>query len=98
MTGIGMDFGDGRYSGGWQSRTDLSEMHQCSVSNIWHLLMVINGCASSDRSLGLMLMWVHLGLSYVMSSYVFITSCVCMMHNVCVMLGSSLLFLAFVIY
>ena len=25
---IGTDFGDGRYSGEWQSGTDLSEMHQ----------------------------------------------------------------------
>ena len=25
---IGMDFGDERYSGGWQSGTDLSEIHR----------------------------------------------------------------------
>ena len=29
MTEIGMDFGNGRYSGGWQSGTALLEMHQC---------------------------------------------------------------------
>ena len=52
-------------------------------------------CASSDQSLGPMLMWAHPGLSYVLSLYVFITSCVCMMHDVCVVLGSSLVFLAF---
>ena len=28
VTEIGTDLGDGRYSGGWQSRTDLSEMHR----------------------------------------------------------------------
>ena len=33
MTEIGMDLGDKRYSGGWQSGMDLSEMHWLSVSN-----------------------------------------------------------------
>ena len=28
VTEIGMDFGNGRYSGGWRSRMDLSEMHR----------------------------------------------------------------------
>ena len=34
MTEIGMDFGNGSYSGGWQSGMDLSEMHWCLVSNM----------------------------------------------------------------
>ena len=62
---------------------------------VWCLSIIINGRASSDRSLGLMLVWVHPGLSYVLSSYVFVTSCVCVTHNVCIVLGSSLVFLAF---
>ena len=33
VTEIGMDLGDRRYSRGWWSRMDLSEMHQWSVSN-----------------------------------------------------------------
>ena len=33
MTEIGMDFGNGKYSGGWWSGTDLSEIHRRSVSN-----------------------------------------------------------------
>ena len=62
---------------------------------VWHLSIVIDGCASSDWLLGPMLMWVHLGLFCVLSSYVFVTSCVCMMHNVCIVLGLSLVFLVF---
>ena len=62
---------------------------------VWHLSIVINGRASSDRSPGPMLVWVRVGLSYVMLLYVFVTLCVCMMHDVCIMLGSSLVFLAF---
>ena len=62
---------------------------------VWHLSSVIDGHASSDRSPGPMLVWVYLGLSYVLSLYVFVTSCVCVTHNVCIMLGSSLVFLVF---
>ena len=65
---------------------------------VWRLSIVIDRCTSSDQSLGLMLVWVHLGFSYVLSSYVFVTSCVCMTHNVCIVLGSSLVFLAFFCY
>ena len=65
---------------------------------VWRLSIIIDRCTSSDWSLGLMLVCVHLGLFYVMSLYVFITSCVCMTHDVCVMLGSSLVFLAFLLY
>ena len=64
---------------------------------VWCLLIVINGRASSDQSPGPMLMWVHLSL-IVLSLYVFITSCVCVMHDVCVVLGSSLVFLVFFCY
>ena len=32
---------------------------------------------------------------FVLSSYVFVTLCVCMTHDVCIMLGSSLVFLVF---
>ena len=44
---------------------------------VWHLLIVIDGGASSDRSLGLMLVWVHLGL---------FMGCrrMCSLHCVCV--------------
>ena len=42
-------------------------------------------------------MWVHLGL-FVLSLYVFITSCVCVVHNVCIVLGLSLVFLVFFVY
>ena len=65
---------------------------------VWHLLIIIDGHASSDRLLGLILMWVDMGPSYVVSLYVFVTSCVCMTHDVCVVLGSSLVFLAFLLY
>ena len=65
---------------------------------VWCLSIVIDRCTSSDRSPGPMLMWVHLGHSYVLSSYVFITSCVCVMHDVCIVLGSSLVFLTFLLY
>ena len=34
----------------------------------------------------------------VLSSYVFIISCVCMTHDVCIVLGSSLVFLVFFCY
>ena len=62
---------------------------------VWHLSIVIDGCASSDRSPGPMLVWIRLGLFCVLSSYVFITSCVHVMHDVCIVLGSSLVFLVF---
>ena len=65
---------------------------------VWCLSIVINGRTSSDRLPGPILVWVHLGLSYVLSSYVFITSCVCVMHDVCIVLGLSLVFLAFLLY
>ena len=64
---------------------------------VWHLSIVIDRRTSSDQSPGPMFVWVRLGLSYVMSSYVFFTSCVCMTHDVCIMFGSSLVFLAFFI-
>ena len=62
---------------------------------VWCLSIVIDRHASSDRLPGPMLVWVHLGLFHGLSSYGFVTLCVCVMHNVCVMLGSSLVFLAF---
>ena len=65
---------------------------------VWHLSIVIDRRASSDWSPGLMLVWARPGLSYVLSLYVFITSWVCVMHDVCIMLGSSLVFLAFFYY
>ena len=43
---------------------------------VWHLLIIIDGRASSDRLPGPMLVWVHLG-------------------DVCVVLGSFLVFLVF---
>ena len=64
---------------------------------VWHLLIVIDRHASSDQSPGPMLMWVHLGLFHGMSSYVFVTSCVCVTHDICIVLGSSLVFLAFLL-
>ena len=64
---------------------------------VWRVLIVIEGHASSDWSPGPMLMWVRLGLFHGMSLYVFVTLCVCVMHNVCVVLGSSLVFLAFLL-
>ena len=62
---------------------------------VWPLSIVIDGDASSDRSLGPMLVWVCLGLFCVLSSCVFITSSVHVTHNVCIVLGSSLVFLVF---
>ena len=47
--------------------------------SVWHLSIVTDGCASSDWSLGPMLVCVCLG-------------------DVCVMLGSSLVFLVFFVY
>ena len=38
-----------------------------------------------------------LGLFHGMASYRFVTSCVCVTHDVCVVLGSSLVFLAFLL-
>ena len=49
------------------------------VPSAWHPSIVTDGCASSDWSLGPMLVCVHLG-------------------DVCVMIGSSLMFLVFLIY
>ena len=64
---------------------------------VWRLSIVIDGHTSSVRSPGPMLVWVHLGL-FVLSLYVFITSCVCVVHDVCVVLGLSLVFLVFFVY
>ena len=70
--------------------------------SVWHLSIVIDGCASSDRSPGPMLVKIryisclgfilvfHVGWCHAGS-----LCCVCVSHNVCVMLGSSLVFLAF---
>ena len=62
---------------------------------VQHLSIVIDGRTSSDQLPGPMLVWVHLGLFCVLSSYVFVTSCVHVMHDVCVVLGSFLVFLVF---
>ena len=64
------------------------------LPSVWRLSIITDGRASSDQSPGPMLMWVHLSL-IVLSLYVFITSCVCVMHDVCIVLGSSLVFLVF---
>ena len=63
---------------------------------VWRLSIVIDRRASSDRLPVPMLVWVRLGLFHGLSSYGFVTLCVCVMQNVCVMLGSSLVVLAFV--
>ena len=69
---------------------------------VWCLSIVIDRCASSHQSPGSMLVWVYcvlcfrfcLGLFHGVSSCEFITLWACMVHNVCVMLWSSLVFLA----
>ena len=49
------------------------------LPSAWRLLIVTDGCTSSDWSLGPMLVCVHLG-------------------DICVMIGSSLMFLVFFVY
>ena len=70
---------------------------------VWCLSIVIDGCASSDWSPGLMLIRVccffmsgsHLGPLDEVVSYQFVMLCVCVAHDVCIMLGLSSVFLVF---
>ena len=73
---------------------------------VWRLSIIIDGCASSDRSLGPMLVKVRYVscLGFVLVFHVDwchagSLCCVCVCHtNVCIVLGSSLIFLAFLLY
>ena len=69
---------------------------------VWCLSIVIDRCASSDQSPVPMLVKVHcvscLGLMGVVVLCQFVTLCVYVAHNVCVVLRSSLMFLVFFCY
>ena len=70
--------------------------------SVCHLSIVINGHDSSDRSPGPVLVKVHcvscLGLMGVVVLCRFIMLCVCVAHDVCIVLGSSLVFLVVLLY
>ena len=73
--------------------------------SIWHLSIVIDGRASSDQLLGPMLVKVHcfscLGLIWVLwmrCCRISSLHCVCVAHDVCVVLQLSSVFLVFFCY
>ena len=69
---------------------------------VWHLSIIIDGHASSDQLLGPMLVKVHcvsclglLSVSWVRWRCIGLLHCVCVAHDVCVVLRSSLVFFSF---